>query len=131
MVEDWHLVLAVSRGERGNLREQSITERTGDLRTVLEVGAVKNAGKFLGHMSSNNSGTLGIANCANLLSISVERLQRRLEFPCDRMLVDSVGKRAHHKRSISRRDGSFVADFEIATMVLGLSFSGGRRPTSK
>lgn len=114
MVEDWHLVLVVSRGKRRNLREQSITERTGDLRTVLEVSAVKNAGKFLGHMSGNDNGTLGIADRAQLLSISVERLQRRLEFAGDRMLVDSVGKRAHHEGSISRRDGSFAADFGIA-----------------
>jgi len=72
LVEDWHLVLVVSRGERRNLCEQSITQRTGDLRTVLDVGAIKYAGKFLGHMSSNDDGTLCVSDLGKLLSTSVE-----------------------------------------------------------
>jgi hypothetical protein len=114
LVEDWHLILLVSRGERRNLRQQSITERAGDLCTVLEVGAFKYASKFLGHMSSNDGGTLGVADRSKLQPIGFERLQRCLEFPSDRVLVDSVGKWAHHGGSIARRGGLFVADFEIA-----------------
>ena len=103
MVEDWHLVLVVSRGERRDLGQQAIAQRTCDLGASLDVGAVEDAHELLGNVPGNDGGALGVANGSDLSSIGLERLQRRLELPGDWMFVDPDGKQAHHPGSIARR----------------------------